>query len=146
MAGSKSDWLENVVLDSILGKSSTELSTGSGGIPSTVYVRLYNSTINDAATAATDRCAGSTYADVNVANSSANWTNAASGSKQNKTEIVFTNSAGSDWGTIKSFAILDTNSTTTGNVLYWGDLTSSQSISSGNVVRFSTAAIVITES
>ena len=81
-----------------------------------------------------------------MTNSSANWTNSTSGgSKTNKTTITFTTSAGSDWGTIQSFAILDTNSTTTGNVLYWGDLTSSQAISSGNVVRFSTGSITISE-
>lgn len=140
MAGSKSNYLETSVLNYWLGKSFTSTA------PATVYVRLYNSTINDTATAATDRCAGSTYADVAVTNSSANWTNSTSGgSKTNKTTIQFTTAAGSDWGTVKSFAILDTNSTTAGNVLYWGDLTASQAISSGNVVRFSTGAIVLSE-
>lgn len=140
MAGSKSNYLETSVLNYWLGKSFTSTA------PATVYVRLYNSTINDTATAATDRCAGSTYADVAVTNSSANWTNSTSGgSKTNKTTVQFTTAAGSDWGTVKSFAILDTNSTTTGNVLYWGDLTASQAISSGNVVRFSTGAIVLSE-
>lgn len=140
MAGSKSNYLETSVLNYWLGKSFTSTA------PATVYVRLYNSTVSDAADAATDRCAGSTYADVAVTNSSANWTNStAGGSKTNKTVISFTTAAGTDWGTIQSFAILDTNSTTTGNVLYWGDLTASQAISSGNVVRFSTGAITITE-
>ena len=154
MAGSKSDWLENVVLDSILGKSTTSLSTGTGaGIPGTVYIALYNTTVNDTVTALTDECtgsggggAGTTYARQAVTNSSANWTNSTAGSKQNKTAIVFSTNAGADWGTIKSFAILNSNSTTTGDALYWGDLTASQAISSGNVVRFSTGAIVITES
>lgn len=144
MAGSKSDWLENVVLDSILGKSSTELSTGK--VAATVYVALYNSTVNDAVTSLTDECAGSTYAREAVTNSSANWTNCTGGSKQNKTAVVFTTAAGSDWGTIKSFAIHDGNSTSAGNVYYWGDLTANQTIASGNVVRFSTGAIVVTES
>lgn len=140
MAGSKSNYLETSVLNYWLGKSFTSTA------PATVYVRLYNSTVNDASDALTDRCSGSTYADVAVTNSSNNWTNStAGGSKTNKTTIQFTTAAGADWGTIKSFAILDTNSTTAGNVLYWGDLTASQAISSGNVVRFSTGAIVITE-
>lgn len=150
MAGSKSNFLENAVLDAILGKSSTYLSTGTGGVesaaPSTVFVALYASTINDGWTAtSTGECAGSTYARVGVANSSANWTNASAGAKENKTTIEFTTSAGSDWGTVKAFALLTSSSTTAGEVLYWGDLTSSQTISSGNVVRFSTGAIDITE-
>jgi hypothetical protein len=139
MAGSKTDYLENAVLNYWLGKSFTSTA------PATVYVRLYNSTINDTVTAATDRCAGANYADVAVTNSSANWTNATSGSKQNKTVVTFTTAASTGWGTINAFAILATNSTSSGNVLYWGDLTTPQVVAAGNTVRFSTAAIVITE-
>lgn len=146
MAGSKSDYLENVVLDSILGKSSTALSTGSGGVADTVYLALYNSTINDTVTSLTDECAGTTYARLAVTNSSASWRNSSGGSKTNKITMTFTTAAGSDWGTVKSFAIHDGNSTSAGNVYYWGDLSSNQTISSGNVVRFSTGAIVVTES
>lgn len=143
MAGSKSDWLEDAVLDHLLGRSSTGLSTG---LNPTVYVSLWNSTINDAWTStSTGECAGSTYARVAVTNSSANWTNSTAGSKQNKTVIEFTTAAGSDWGTVQSFAVGDTTSTSAGNIIYWGDLTVGQTIASGNTVRFSTGAIVITE-
>jgi len=144
MAGSKSDWLENVVLDSLLGKSSTELSTGK--VAATVYVALFNSTINDTWTPlSTGECAGSTYAREAVTNSSASWTNSTAGSKQNAVAVTFTTAAGADWGTIQSFAIIDSDSTSAGNIYYWGDLTASQVIASGNTVRFSTGAIVITE-
>jgi len=144
MAGSKSNWLENAVLDHLLGESSTQLSTGA--VPNTLYVALWNSTINDTWTStSTGECAGSTYARIAVTNSSANWTNATAGSKQNKTVIQFTTAAGSDWGTVQSFSVMDGNSTSAGNIYYWGDLTVSQAIASGNTVRFSTGAIVITE-
>ena len=147
MAGSKSNFMEDLVLDSILGKSDTHLSTGNpaAGVGTTVYVSLYNTTINDTVDALTDECSGSTYARVAVANTSANWTNSTAGSKQNKTVIQFTTAAGSDWGVVKAFAILTTNTTTVGEAIYYGDLTVNQTISSGNVVRFSTAAVVITE-
>ena len=145
MAGSKSDWFENVVLDSILGKSSTELSTGK--VAATVYVALFNSTINDTWTPlSTGECAGSTYAREPVTNSPASWTNSTGGSKTNKVVVEFTTAAGSDWGTVKSFAIMDTNSTSAGNIYYWGDLTANQTIATGNTVQFSTGAIVVTES
>lgn len=144
MAGSKSDWLEDVILDHLLGESSTQLSTGS--VANTVYVSLWNSTINDTWTStSTGECAGSTYARAAVVNTSANWTNSTAGSKQNKTVIEFTTNAGSDWGTVKAFAIHDGDSTATGNIYYWGDLTVNQTIASGNTVRFSTGAIIITE-
>ena len=143
MAGSKSDWFEDIVLDHTLGRSTTALSTG---LRATVYVSLWNSTINDTWTStSTGECAGSTYARVAVTNSSANWTNSTSGSKQNKTVVEFTTAAGSDWATVQAFGIHDGNSTATGNMIYWGDLTVSQTIASGNTVRFSTGAIIITE-
>lgn len=142
MAGSKANYLENSVLNYWLGKSFTSTA------PATVYIRLYNSTLNDTVTALTDGLEGGTaanYNDVAVTNSSANWTNATVGSKQNKTVLTFTTSASTGWGTVNSFAILDTNSTSAGNALYWGDLTTPQAIAAGNTVRFSTGAIVITE-
>ena len=142
MAGSKSNWLENALLDHLLGESSTALVA----IPNTVYVALWNSTINDTWTStSTGECAGSTYARVAITNSSANWTNSTGGSKQNKTVIQFTTAAGSDWGEVKSFSVMDGNSTTTGNIYYWGDLTVNQTIVTGNIVRFSTGSLVITE-
>lgn len=141
MAGSKANAHETTVLNYYIGKSVT--STASANI----FVRLYNSTVNDAVTGATDRCAGANYADVSVGNSSSNWTNSTSGgSKTNKTTITFTTAASTGWGTIQAFALLTSNSTTsTTNVLYWGDLTVDQAVSAGNVVRFTTGAIVISE-
>ena len=144
MAGSKSNWLEDAVLDSILGKSSTLLSTGL--VAATQYISLWNSTINDTWTStSTGECAGSTYAREALTNSSASWTNSTAGSKTTKVVVEFTTAAGSDWGTVKAFAIHDSASTATGNIYYWGDLTANQTIATGNTVRFSTGAIVVTE-
>jgi hypothetical protein len=142
MAGSKSNDHESKVLNYWLGKSFTSTA------PATVYVRLHNSTVNDSITAATDQLAGTAanYAQVAVTNSSASWTNStAGGSKTNKITITFTTAASTGWGTVNAFSISATNSTTTGDIIYWGDLTSPQAISAGNVVRFSTGAIVISE-
>jgi hypothetical protein len=148
MAGSKSNYLENEVLDSILGKSSTELSTGAGGVAGTLYIMLFESTVtvdDSFTTTSSGECPGSTYARVAVTNSSNNWANTTGGTKINKAEFEFTTAAGSDWGTVGTFAIADSNSTSAGNIYYWGDLTSNQTISSGNVVKFSTGSITVTE-
>ena len=141
MPGSKSDYLETSVINYWLGKSFTSTA------PSTVYLALYNTTINDTWTStSTGECAGTGYAREAVTNSSANWTNSTlGGTKTNKTVIEFTTSAGAGWGTLNSFAILDTSSTSAGNALYWGDLIASVSVASGSVVRFSTGQIVIDE-
>jgi hypothetical protein len=140
MAGSKSNYLESAVLNYWLGKSFTSTA------PANTTIRLYNSTVGDAATGATDRCAGANYADQTLTNSSATWRNSTGGgTKTNKVTITFTTAASTGWGTINAFAILDSNSTSAGNVLYWGDLTTPQVVAAGNVVRFTTGAIVISE-
>lgn len=142
MAGSKSNAHETKVLNYWLGKSFTSTA------PANVFIRLYNSTINDASDAATNQCAGTGYTagGISVTNSSASWTNStAGGTKTNKVTITFTTNANADWGTIKAMAISATNSTTTGDLIYWADLTANQTIGTGNTVRFSTGSIVISE-
>ena len=142
MAGSKSDWLENAILDHILGKSVTLLSTGNYG---TVHVGLWNSTMNDTFTgASTGEVASTDYARVAVTNSSNSWTNSTAGSKTNKIEISFTTAASSGWGTIKSAAICS-SSGSSGHIFYYGDLTANQVVSTGNTVKFTTGSLVIGE-
>lgn len=142
MAGSASNYLENALTDHFLGRATTELSTGGN---STLFVALLTVTYDDAwAPTDTGECAGSTYARVNVANTSDVWTNSTAGSKQNKTAITFTTSAGSDWGTIKSYMVCDTSTTSTGNALFGADLSANQTVSAGNTVSFATGTIVLT--
>lgn len=142
MAGSKSNFLESAVLNYWLGKSFTSTA------PANVFVRLHNSTVSDSVTGATDQLAATAanYVEASVTNSSASWTNSTSGgSKTNKVTITFTTAASTGWGTVQSFSISDSSSTSAGNVLYWGDLTTPQAVAAGNIVRFSTGAIVISE-
>jgi hypothetical protein len=146
MAGSKSDFLENLVLNTIIGKS-TDLTAA---IPSTLWIVLLNTTINDAwgptdtgevgTTAAADN-----YTRYNFTNSTANWLKATTGLTQNKTEFEFTASASTGWGTVKSFALVTLDSTSAGEAIYWGDLTSPVAVTAGNVVRFSTGTMIIGE-
>lgn len=139
MAGNMSNYLENSVLNYWLGKSFTSTA------PATVYVALWASTLNDSFDAtSTGECAGSTYARIAVTNSSNNFTNATAGAKTNKTTIEFTTAAGSDWGTVNAVAVLDSNSTSSGNILFWADLDTPQAIASGNVVQFSTGSLDFT--
>lgn len=137
MAGGKTDWFENLVLDYYIGKANATTA------PGTLYLSLWNSTLNDSLNAATTgECAGANYARVAITNSSASWTNASAGSKQNKVAITFTTNASTGWGTIRAAALGD--STTGGNYFYWGDI-APQTISPGNTVQFSTGTIIISE-
>lgn len=144
MAGGKSNWLENAVVDHLIGRSSTGLSTG---LHSTLWLSLWASTLNDASTPLdTGECTGTNYARLAVTNSSANWTNSSSGLTRNKTVFTVQASASSDWGPLKAFMFSDSSSTSAGNSWYWGDLTGAPvSPSSGVPVRFSTGTLVIGE-
>ena len=145
MGSGASDYLENTLLDSVLGRKTTALSTATN---STLFVALLTIAYADSWTPlATGECAGSTYARVAVANSSAQWRLSTGGSVTNKATLTFTTAAGADWGTIKSAALVDTSSTTTGNFLWGADLTGGDEvIASGNTVSFATGALVVTQS
>lgn len=137
MAGSKSNYLENAILDHVLGG-------GDYTRPATVYVALFTDTNTqtqrDAGTVT--EVSGSAYARVSVTNNSTNWPAASSGSKSNGTAITFPTPTGS-WGTVTAFGVYDAS--TAGNLLYHGDLTASQAVASGNTVSFAISALVCTE-
>ena len=130
MAGSKSDYLENKVLDAVLNNTSLAVATP--------YVALFTATPSDAGGGT--EVSGGSYARVN---SSASWPAASSGSCANDVAIAFP-SATANWGTVTQFGIFDAS--TAGNLLYWGDLTTSRSILNGDPTpTFAIGALVITE-
>lgn len=133
MAGSKSNYLENKVLDHVLGG-------GDYTRPSTVYVALYTSAPNDAGGGA--EVSGGSYARVAVTNDTTNWPAASGGAKSNGTDIVFP-TATANWGTVVAFGILDASSG--GNLLYWADLTTSKVVSNGDTAKFLAGDLDITE-
>lgn len=137
MAGSKSDYLENAMLDGVLGGPAFTL-------PTTVYVALSTAAYSDAATgAAMTEVAGNGYARVAVTNNATNWPGASSGSKSNGVSFTFPAATGAGWGTVTAFYICDALSG--GNVLYGGDLTIARSVSGGDTASFAVGAITITE-
>lgn len=138
MAGSFSDYLELELLDHVLGGADYTR-------PATVYVALFTdsntATQRDAGTVT--EVAGNNYARVSVTNNSTNFP-AASGTtatKSNGTAITFPQASGS-WGTVTAFGIYDASSS--GNLLMWGDLTTSKAIGSGDTPSFAASGITIT--
>ena len=130
---SKSDYLENQMLDIVLGD-------GTFANPATVYVALHTADPTDAGNGA--EVSGNNYARVAVTNNATNWPNASGGAKANGTAINFATPSGS-WGTVTHFGIWD--AVTTGNLLYYGALTVPQAITTGNAVSFAAGDIDITE-
>lgn len=133
MAGGKSDYLENKVLDHVLGG-------GDYTRPSTVYVALYTATPSDSGGGT--EVSGGSYARVSVTNNSTNFPAASSGAKSNGTAFTFPK-ATADWGTIVAWSIKDAS--TSGNTLYWGPVNPNKVVSTDDTPSFAAGDLDITE-
>ena len=117
MAGSKADFLENKLLDHVLGAATYTP-------PVTVYIALYTVAPSDAGGGT--EVTGGSYARVAVTNNATNFP-----------------AATASWGTVVAHAELD--APTGGNFLYWGDLTVSKAINSGDTASFAVGDLDFTE-
>lgn len=136
IAGGKSNYLENAILNEVLG--------GTNYVPpTTVYVALGTATLGtDQDAGFTSEVTGGSYARKDVLNNATNWPAAANGAKSNGTVIQFAEATAS-WGTVTQFAIFD--SATAGNLLYWGDLGSSLAVGIGVAPKFNAGDLDVTE-
>jgi hypothetical protein len=124
MAGNLSNYLENKVLDHILGTTSYTM-------PSTVYVALYTAAPNDAG-------GGTEVSGGSYARQTAEFDAAASGATQNTANIDFINMPSS---TVVAIGIHD--ALTSGNLLVWGTLSTSKSLDLGDTLRIATGDLDI---
>jgi hypothetical protein len=112
MPGSKSNFLENELLDHVL-------SAATYTPPATVYVGLFTAAPTDAGGGT--ECSAGNYARKDVTNNATNWPAASGGLKQNGAAITFVQ-ANADWAPpaspVVAFGIFD--APTGGNLLYWG--------------------------
>lgn len=138
-----SDYLENKLIDQLF-RGQTAPTT------STMYVGLYTSAPSDVGGGT--EVSGGAYARVAVGSSLSNWagthaaasTDASSGTggqTSNNNAITFpTPTAG--WGTVTYFGIFD--AATSGNLLFWGQLTIAKTINQADTVTFPPASLSIT--
>lgn len=130
MAGSLTDYAENKVLDAYLNNTSFVVATP--------YVALFTATPSDAGGGT--EVTGGSYARVACGSS---FPAASGGSCANDVAIVFP-TATANWGTVTQFAIFDAS--TSGNMIAWGDLTTSRSILNGDPTpTFAIGALVFTQ-
>lgn len=116
MAGNLSNYLEDKVLDHILG-------TAAYTMPTTVYVALYTAAPND--TGGGTQVTGGSYA-----RQTAVFDAAASGATQNTANLDFTNMPAC---TVVAIGVFD--ALTVGNLLVWGTLSSNKSLDAGDTLR-----------
>ena len=133
MAGSKADFLENKLLDHVLGAATYTP-------PVTIYIALF--TVAPSDTGGGTEVTDGSYARVAVTNNATNFPAASGGTKSNGTVITFPQ-ATANWGTVVAHAEMD--APTGGNYLYWGDLTVSKAINSGDTASFGVGDLDWTE-
>jgi hypothetical protein len=124
---SLSDYLENEILDHILG-------TGAYTMPTAVYVGLSTGSFNDDNSGT--ELTGSNYARV-----AATFSAASSGTTSNSAAIEF-NAATGSWGLVSHFGIFDAASS--GNLLIHGAFTTAKTIASGDILKIPTGDLDIT--
>ena len=133
---SKSDYLENKVLDHFLGTASTSTT-------SQAYLGLFTATPTEAGVQ------GNGYGGTEVSGNgyqrqAINFSSASSASTTNNADITFTANSSGGFGTITHFAVFDAQ--TNGNMLYFGALSDDKTIEASDSLKFSSGTgITITE-
>lgn len=133
-----SDYLENKLLDHVLRNTAYTS-------PTTVYVGLF---LNTSGNALTNLEAGTLTDEVPNSNGyarvAATFSAASSGSITTSGNITFAAANGGDFGTITHIAILDGNTHGSGNVLFYGALTTSKTIQDGDTFQITTGNLTVT--
>ena len=134
-----SNYLENKVLDHVL-KYSTAPYTGAA----TLYLALFNNT--STATAAnleagtlTDETSTSGTA---YARKAVTFATASGGSSATNATVTF-DAATANWGTITHVAVMDGGTAGAGNVLFWGAVTTSKTIETGDTFQVSSGNLTV---
>lgn len=132
MAG-KSDYLENKILNFIF-------NGGSFTAPATVYIGLFTSAPTDAGGGT--EVSGGSYARVAITCNTGNFPTTSTGLIQNANVHNFAQ-ASAGWGTVVAFGIFDALSS--GNLLYWGTISPSKTVASGDTLSIATNQLQVSE-
>jgi hypothetical protein len=132
MAG-KADYLENKVLDHIFNATAYTA-------PTTLYFALFTAAPSDSGGGT--EVSGGSYARKAVTPNTTNFPSASGGSVSNGAAITFATATAS-WGVVTHFGIFDAS--TAGNLLYWGALSASKTVDSGDTVSFAAGALSVSE-
>jgi hypothetical protein len=134
-----SNYLENKLLDHTL-KYGTAPYVGA----STLYLALFNNTSTNAGTnleagTLTDETSTSGTA---YARKAVTFATASSGSSATNATVTF-DAATANWGTITHVAVMDGATAGAGNVLFWGAVTTSKTIETGDTFQVTSGNLTI---
>ena len=132
------DRTENLTLDFWLKANSQTTSA-----PATVYVALFNSDDSAGSTAEnleagtlTDECTGGAYARQSVT-----FGTISNGSVSSNADVTFPAATDGNWGTITHIAVMDAS--TSGNVLFYGSLTSAKTIENSDTFQITSGNLTV---
>jgi hypothetical protein len=124
-----SDYLEDAILDHIFDNAAYTA-------PGAIYVGLFTADSGQLEVGTlTNEVSGNGYA-----REVGSFDDASGGSTSNTANITFAAATG-NWGTITHVALLDAE--TGGNVLFWGAVTTSKTIETGDTFQISTGNLTI---
>ena len=128
-----SNYTENAVLDHVLGGANYTPAT-------TLYLGLFtnastNAAANLEAGTLSDEISGNSYTRQTVA-----FAGASGGSAATNATVTFPAASG-NWGTITHVVVMDASAT--GNVLFWGAVTTSKTIENGDTFQVSSGNLTI---
>jgi len=134
-----SNYLENKVLDHVLGEGARTFTS-----PSTLYLALFNNTSGNAlanleAGTLTDEISTSGTA---YSRQAVDFAAAASGTAATNGTVTWTTATAS-WGTVTHVAVMDGGTAGSGNVLFYGALTASKAIDTGDTFQISSANLTV---
>ena len=134
-----SNYLENKLLDHTL-KYGTAPYTGA----STIYLALFNNTSTNTAAnleagTLTDETSTSGTA---YARTAVTFASASGGSSATNATVTFA-AATANWGTITHVAVMDGGTAGSGNVLFWGAVTTSKTIETGDTFQVTSGNLTI---
>lgn len=135
-----SNYLENKVLDHVLGEGGRNYTS-----PAALYVALFNNTSGNAASnleagTLTDEVStsGTAYSRKGV-----DFAAASSGSASTNADVTF-DVATASWGTVTHAAVMDGGTAGAGNVLFYGALTVSKTVTTGDTFKITSGQLTIT--
>jgi hypothetical protein len=141
-----SNFLEDELLDHALRVGAYNASAFTSS--STLYLALFRSTV-DAATTAANLEAGTTSTDevptsgsTAYARKAVTFAAASSGTSATSAPVTF-DAATASWGTITHIAVMDGGTRGSGNVLFYGAVTTSKTIDTGDTFQVSTGNLTV---